>query len=98
MKRTTIRTLLAATTAALAVLASPMAAAQAFPNKPVKMVVPYPAGGGVDVMARAVAQKLQDKWQQPVTVDNRPGANTLLGTEAVARASMEIDRLLASLK
>jgi tripartite-type tricarboxylate transporter receptor subunit TctC len=53
----------------------------------VKLVVPYPAGGGVDVMARALAQKLQDKWQQAVTVDNRPGANTLLGTELVARAN-----------
>ena len=52
-----------------------------------KLVVPYPAGGGVDVMARALAQKLQDKWQQAVTVDNRPGANTLLGTELVARAN-----------
>jgi len=53
----------------------------------VKLVVPYPAGGGVDVMARALAQKLQDKWQQAVTVDNRPGANTLLGTELVARSN-----------
>jgi len=51
------------------------------------LVVPYPAGGGVDVMARALAQKLQDRWQQAVTVDNRPGANTLLGTELVARAN-----------
>jgi tripartite-type tricarboxylate transporter receptor subunit TctC len=58
-----------------------------WPNRAVRIVVPYPAGGGVDVMARALAQKLQDKWNQPVTVDNRPGANTLLGTEAVARSS-----------
>lgn len=64
-----------------------LALAQEWPTRAVKLVVPYPAGGGVDVMARALAQRLQDKWQQPVTVDNRPGANTLLGTEAVARAT-----------
>ena len=61
--------------------------AQEWPNRPVKLIVPYPAGGGVDVMARALAQRLQDKWQQPITIDNRPGANTLIGTEAVAKAS-----------
>ncbi len=63
------------------------AQAQEWPTRAVRLIVPYPAGGGVDVLARAVAQKLQDKWGQPVTVDNRPGANTLLGTEAVARSS-----------
>lgn len=61
--------------------------AQEWPSRPVRLVVPYPAGGGVDVMARALAQKLQDRWNQSVIVDNRPGANTLLGTEAVARAT-----------
>jgi len=61
--------------------------AQEWPTRAVRLIVPYPAGGGVDVLARALAQKLQDKWGQPVTVDNRPGANTLLGSEAVARAS-----------
>ncbi len=63
------------------------ALAQEWPTRPVKLIVPYPAGGGVDVMARALAQRLQDKWQQPITIDNRPGANTLLGTEAAARAT-----------
>ena len=63
------------------------AVAQEWPTRPVKLIVPYPAGGGVDVMARALAQRLQDKWQQPITIDNRPGANTLIGTEAVARST-----------
>lgn len=63
------------------------ASAQEWPTRAVKIVVPYPAGGGVDVMARALGQRLQEKWQQPVTIDNRPGANTLLGTEQVARAT-----------
>jgi tripartite-type tricarboxylate transporter receptor subunit TctC len=68
-------------------LSATLAWAQEWPTRAVKLVVPYPAGGGVDVMARALAQKLQDRWQQAVTVDNRPGANTLLGTELVARAN-----------
>ncbi|MFD0667022.1 Bug family tripartite tricarboxylate transporter substrate binding protein [Ramlibacter sp. MAHUQ-53] len=57
-----------------------------WPTRPVRLIVPYPAGGGVDVLARALAQRLQETWQQPVTVDNRPGANTVVGTEAAARA------------
>ncbi len=61
--------------------------AQDWPSKAVKLVVPYPAGGGVDLLARALAYRLQDKWQQSVTIDNRLGANTLIGTEAVAHAN-----------
>ncbi len=75
---------------ALVVLATTgLAQAQStdWPTRPVRVIVPYPAGGGVDVLARAVAQKLQERWQQAVTVDNRPGANTLIGTEMVARAT-----------
>lgn len=68
-------------------MAASHAHAQEWPTRTVRLVVPYPAGGGVDVLARAMAQKLQDKWNQPVVVDNRPGANTLLGTEAVARST-----------
>ena len=81
------RTLLAL--ASTLVLGLPLAQAQTpeWPSRAVRLVVPYPAGGGVDVLARALAQKLQDKWGQAVTVDNRPGANTLVGTEAVARAT-----------
>jgi tripartite-type tricarboxylate transporter receptor subunit TctC len=61
--------------------------AQDWPTRAVKLVVPYPPGGGVDLLARALAQKLQVQWQQPVTVDNKPGANTLIGTESVARSN-----------
>jgi len=68
-------------------LGSVSAYAQEWPSRAVRLVVPYPPGGGVDVMARALAQKLQEKWNQSVIVDNRPGANTLLGTEVVAHAT-----------
>ena len=73
--------------AASIVLASTAPAlAQTYPNKPVKLVVPFPAGGGTDIVGRLIAQKLADEWQQPVVVDNKPGANTLIGTEYVANA------------
>jgi tripartite-type tricarboxylate transporter receptor subunit TctC len=66
---------------------SSMVGAQEWPNRAVKLVVPYPPGGGVDLLARALAQKLQVLWQQPVTIENKAGANTLIGTEAVAKAT-----------
>ena len=62
------------------------AIAQAFPSKVVRLVVPFPAGGSNDVVARAMAQPLSRALGQSVIVENRPGANTIIGTEAVARA------------
>ncbi|MGQ0547180.1 MAG: Bug family tripartite tricarboxylate transporter substrate binding protein, partial [Betaproteobacteria bacterium] len=60
---------------------------QAFPTKPVRIVVAYPAGGGIDVMARQIAEKLSAPWGQPVVVENKPGANTIVATDAVAKAA-----------
>ena len=57
-----------------------------FPNRPIKVVVPYPAGGVVDVTARAVTEALANKWGQPVIVENKPGANGNLGADAVHQA------------
>ncbi len=71
---------------ALSMLFSVQAAAQNFPSKPASIVVPYPPGGATDVIARLVAQKLTDVWGQPVIVNNRPGAGTLIGAETVARS------------
>ena len=50
------------------------------------MIVPFPPGGGTDILSRTVAQKLSEKWGQPVVVDNRGGANGIIGTEAGAKA------------
>ncbi|HWP88494.1 MAG TPA: tripartite tricarboxylate transporter substrate binding protein [Burkholderiales bacterium] len=62
------------------------AVAATYPEKPVRMVVPFPPGGGTDVVARAIALKLTEQWGQSVVVDNRPGAASMVGTEMLARA------------
>jgi len=62
------------------------AAAQPYPSRAVRIVVPQAAGGGVDIMARSVAQKLTESWGQQVIVENRPGANGIIGIEAVAKS------------
>ena len=62
------------------------AAAQQFPARPVRIIVPQAAGGGVDIMARSVAQKLTETWGQQVIVDNRPGANGIIGIEPVVKS------------
>ena len=69
-----------------AALALPAARAQAWPTKPIRLIVPYPPGGFTDVTARLIAQKLQEALGQPVTVDNRAGANSIIGVDAVAKA------------
>lgn len=70
---------------ALTALAPGLARA-AWPERPVTLVVPFPAGGSVDAMARTVGMHLSQTWGQPVLVDNRPGAGTMIGSENVARA------------
>ena len=70
-----------------AALAAAPAFAQAWPAKPVRMVVAYPPGGGIDVMARQIAEKLTAAWGQPVVVENKPGANTIVAADAVAKAA-----------
>ncbi|APV48621.1 hypothetical protein BWI17_02325 [Betaproteobacteria bacterium GR16-43] len=70
----------------LAACVSLSAAAQTFPSKPVKMVVGFPPGGGTDILARIVAQKLSETWGQQVVVENRPGASATIGANVVAKA------------
>ncbi|TDR88192.1 tripartite tricarboxylate transporter substrate binding protein [Enterovirga rhinocerotis] len=72
--------------AALAPLAAQFARAQAYPARTVNIVVPYPAGGATDVIARLIADKLRTTWNQSIVVENRPGAGTVAAAQYVARA------------
>jgi tripartite-type tricarboxylate transporter receptor subunit TctC len=83
----TVKTLIVGLAAASAVFASSHAAADAqWPTKPVKILFGFPAASATDVIARAVGQKLSEKWGQPVVIENRPGAGGNLGSELAARA------------
>lgn len=64
-----------------------LAAAQDYPTKPITIIVPFPAGGTLDNLTRSLAQKMSDDFKQPVIIDNKPGAGTVIGTEIVARAA-----------
>lgn len=66
---------------------APASAQQAYPSRPVRIISIFPPGGGNDVICRTVAQKLTDNLKQQVIVENRPGANGIIGTEAAARSA-----------
>ena len=72
---------------ATALLVSTAALAQAYPDKPIKAVVPFAAGSATDQIGRAFAQKMQEALGQPIVVDNKPGVNGMLGADAVAKAA-----------
>jgi tripartite-type tricarboxylate transporter receptor subunit TctC len=81
--------------AALTLSALP-ASAQNYPNKPVRIIVAYPAGGATDVITRAVAQRLGEIWNQQIIIENKGGAGTQIGTEYVAKAEPDGYTLLAT--
>ncbi len=81
---------------AVSVLAATAAHAQDYPNKPIRIIVPYAAGGMTDVVARVVGQKLGERLGQAVVVENKPGAATIIGAEAVAAAKPDGYTLLAA--
>ena len=76
-----------AVVAATLTLTAPAAQAQTWPSKPIKIVVPFPAGGTSDVLARLFGQKMSETWGQPVVVDNKPGSSGNLGADLVAKSA-----------
>src|SRR5574341_1018089 len=71
----------------LAALAGPFAQAQDYPARPVTIVVPFAAGGAGDILARVLGPKLEQKWGKTFIVENKPGAGSIIGANAVARAA-----------
>ena len=63
------------------------AQAQPYPNRPVRIIVPYPPGSGTDIVARLLGQRIGESWGQPIVVDNRPGAGAIVGVDAVAKSA-----------
>jgi len=79
------RKLISAITTILCLL-SGVVTAQDFPSKPVRIVIPFPAGGGTDILTRAIGQKLSEQWKQPIIIDNRPGGGANIGADHVAKS------------
>ena len=97
MKKTITRRMTLAALS-LALLGAAGAPAQtAYPSQPIKFIVPYPAGGATDVLARMVAQKMQDSWQQTVVVENKPGAGGTIGANLVAKGPADGHTVLFSI-
>jgi len=88
------KTLLGRILLAAALAFAPAVHAQDFPTKPLRVIVPYPPGGGVDFMARIIGEKLREKWGQPAIVENRVGGGGNVGTEYVAKANPDGHTLL----
>ena len=78
----------------IAVGATALVHAQTFPTAPIRIVVPFPPGGGTDILARLIARKMNESWGQPVIVDNRPGANGTIGAALVTKAPADGHTLL----
>ncbi|HRN08379.1 MAG TPA: tripartite tricarboxylate transporter substrate-binding protein, partial [Ottowia sp.] len=81
------RALAAASALALAAALPGAALAQAYPNKPITMIVPFPAGGTTDILARIMGKALEGELGQPVVIDNKGGAGGNIGAQAAARAT-----------
>ena len=84
-----VRTAAVVALGASACLIAPGAGAHSYPNKPIRVIVPFPAGGNADVVVRLVTAQMSQKLGQTVVVDNKPGASTIIGTEMLAKAAAD---------
>src|SRR5215472_10382128 len=71
--------------------------AKAYPSRPIRIIVPFPAGGPTDILSRIVGQRMSEDFGQPVVIENRPGGNTIIGAEQVARSAADGYTLLAAM-
>src|SRR5262245_46726946 len=92
----TVLSRIAGVALALIVL-TPFAAAQTYPNRSITLIVPFAPGGPADVLGRVIGQKLSEEFGQQVVIDNRSGANTIVGAQAVARAKPDGYTLLLAI-
>jgi len=91
------RLLISAMVASWAGTAGAQDLAASFPNRPIHLIVPFPAGGPSDIVARLIGQKMSEDWGQPVVIENRPGANTIIGAQAAAKAAPDGYTLLMAI-
>src|SRR5713101_5001204 len=96
MKRIYLRTFGTALAIVGTAALSAAAPAQTFPERPVQIITPYAAGGGLDIITRTLAQKLSTQWGKQVIVDNKPGAGSTLGTAFAAKAAKDGHTLLVA--
>lgn len=78
----------------LMAIAAAVEAQPIYPSQPIRIIVPFPPGGSVDPLARLVGQKLTESWGQQVVVDNRPGGNSIIGTQAAVKSKPDSYTLL----
>ena len=95
-RRSAARLALASSLAMLALAVLPVAAQEAFPARPITLIIPFPPGGSADVLGRLIGKRLADDLGQPIVIDNRPGAGTAVGAGAVAKAKADGYTLLLS--
>ena len=91
-----LKPFLVAALLACAAAAGPTAAQDAYPSKPLRILVPFAPGGGIDILGRTLGQKLQERWKQPVVIENRPGASGAIGFELAARSAADGYTILMS--
>lgn len=96
MKTSKMRRLCVAAGLAM-LLGTPAVAQTSYPSQPLKLIVPYPAGGATDTLARTIGQKLQEAWGQPALVENRPGAGGTIGNQFVAKAPADGHTMLIAI-
>src|SRR5262244_1826485 len=97
LSRLVVAALLPALAAAGAAAATAAEDGPSYPQRTVRIIVPFPAGGPTDILARVIGQRMSEDWGQPVVVENRPGGDTVIAAQQVAKAAPDGYTLLAAM-